>query len=36
MKRGKTEESGFKENSSSMENEEASFLEELDLDDDEE
>jgi len=33
MKRGKTEESGFRENSSPMESEEESFLEELDLDD---
>ncbi len=32
-KRGKMEESGFKENRSPMENEEESFLEELDLDD---
>ena len=35
MKRGKTEDGGLKENHSSMENEEASFLEELDLDEDE-
>lgn len=36
MKRGKIEEGGFKGNHSSIENEEESFLEELDLDDEEE
>lgn len=35
IKRGKIEESGFKENHSPMENEEESFLEELELDDEE-
>ena len=33
MKRGKIEESGFKENHSSMENDEEDFFEELELDD---